>query len=165
MNLIRNVTIIACYIGIAISILDFLTPSEKLRKQIKLIFSLVFLIAIASPILKGNISLELPAIQPVHESDEYMEVENTFNESLEFYFKKNIKQALTQKLEVNGLSPKEISVIVNKDENNCISISEVKIVLAVQDEKLIQKAREIIQNELGNVAVDVSEMEEIKQNE
>ena len=100
-------------------------------------------------LLRGNISLELPTIQPVHESDEYMEVENTFNESLEFYFKKNIKQALTQKLEVNGLSPKEISVIVNKDENNCISISEVKIVLAVQDEKLIQKAREIIKNELG----------------
>ena len=53
-NVIRNVTIIAGYIGIAISILDFFTPSEKLRKQIKLIFSLVFLIAIASPILKGT---------------------------------------------------------------------------------------------------------------
>jgi len=159
MNLIRNITFIACYLGIAISILDIMTPSEKLKKQVRLIFSLVFLIAIATPILKGDIKLDIPTIEPIEQSDEYLAVENTFNESLATNFKNNIEQVLKQKLDISKINTKEISAIINKDDNNCISISEVKIVLAVQDESFNKKITEIIQNEIGNVPVTIKSAE------
>jgi len=160
METLRNVTFIACYLGIAISILDIMTPSDKLKKQVRLIFSLVFIVAIATPIIKGEVSFEIPTIEPIEQSEEYLAVANTFNESLASNFKKNIELALQQKLEINKINAKEISAIINIEENNCISISEVDIVLAVQDENMKDEITKIVQNEIGNITVKVNVAEE-----
>lgn len=160
MNTIRNITLIACYLGIAISILDIMSPSEKLKKQLRFIFALVFIIAIATPILNGRINLEIPAFEPIEESDEYLAVQKTFSENVTEKFRSNIEQVIRQKLEAAEIIPKEISVNVNIDENNCISISEVKIVLAVQDNIISTKAGKIVKNEIGNVPVNIKAAEE-----
>ena len=48
MDTIKGITFMACFLGIAISMLDIVTPSDKLRKQVRFIFSLVFVIAITT---------------------------------------------------------------------------------------------------------------------
>lgn len=156
MDTIRNVVFIACFLGIGISMLDIMTPSDKLKKQVRFIFSLVFIIAIATPILKGDINLNVPTIAKVEESDEYQKVISTFNENLKANFKKNIENELLQKLEINNINAKEISANINIDESTCININEVNIVLAVKDSDSSEKVKQIVQNEIGNVPVNTT---------
>ncbi len=156
MEKLRSLTFIACYLGIAISMLDIITPCDKLKKQIRFIFSMVFIIAIATPLLDGGIDFEVPTIEKIENSEEYIAVTNTYNQSLANSFKQNIENNLKEKLKVNRINPKEILLVVNIDEDNCISISEVNLVLLVQDKSNREKAVNIIKNEIGDLPVNIT---------
>ena len=156
MNTLRNVTFIACYLGIAISMLDIITPSEKLKKQVRFIFSMVLIIAIATPLLKGDIKFDIPTIESIENSEEYLAVTKTYTESLANNFKVSIEKNLKEKLEINDISAQEVSLIVNIDEDDCISITEADVVLAVSETNLEAKTISVVQNEIGNTKVKIS---------
>ena len=46
----------ACFLGIVITIFRSLYPSEKFSKQMKMIFSLIFIISVVRPFASGKIS-------------------------------------------------------------------------------------------------------------
>lgn len=156
MGALRSITLIACFLGIAISMFDIVTPSEKLKKQIRFIFSLVFIIAIITPILNGNVNFEIPTVEKIENSEEYIAVTKAYNESLANIFKTNIEKNLKEKLSVNNINAKNVSLIVNIDEKDSISISEADVVLAVSQMDLEDKAISVVQNEIGNTKVKVS---------
>lgn len=155
METIKTLSMTVCFVGIAITMLDLITPGEKLKKQVKLIYSLVILIIVATPIIRGDVRLELPVIESIESTPEFLAAEQTFQESLEAYFADNIKLAINQKLKVRNINAEEILVSVNKDEEGCISISEVNIVLAVQDKDMYDTCIEIVRNELGDIPVKI----------
>ena len=122
---------------------------------------MVFIIAIATPLLDGGIDFEVPTIEKIENSEEYIAVTNTYNQSLANSFKQNIENNLKEKLKVNSINPKEILLVVNIDEDNCISISEVNLVLLVQDKSNREKAVNIIKNEIGDLPVNITFSEDV----
>lgn len=161
MESIRSITFIACFLGIAIAMLDIVTPSEKTKKQVRLIFSLVFLIGIITPIMKADIDLKIPEVSPFEENEAYIQITNQYEKCVLNQFQENILTSLEQTLNASSIFPKEISLNVNIGENNCISISEVNIVLAVQDNYIGMKDEitKIIQKEVGIIPVNFKTME------
>ena len=160
METFRNITFIACFISIAISMFDIITPEGKFKKQIRLIFSLVFIVAIINPILNGHIDFSIADKIDIKETNEYLMVNQTFYDSLADNYSDNIEQLLNQKLLINEIKADEISVNVNINEDNCIDINEVKIVLAVKYKNKTDEVTEIIKNEIGNYPVKITFMEE-----
>lgn len=160
METFRNITFIACFISIAMSMLDMITPEGKFKKQVRLIFALVFIIAIVNPILHGHFNFKLDDIVDIKETSEYLMVTDTFYNSLAENYSDNIEQVLNQKLLINEIKANEISVNVNISEDNCIDINEVKIVLAVRLKDKADKTKEIVKNEIGNYPIKITFTEE-----
>lgn len=153
METIRYIIMIACFVGIAISMLDIITPEDKLKKQIRLIFSLVFIITIMSPIVKGKVKFETPDLENIKNSDAYLGVTNTYNNALADYFAVNIENNINEKLKVNDIYTKQVDLVTKTDDQQRIDISEVKVSLENNQRNLEKKATEIIINEIGDVPV------------
>lgn len=155
MNAVRSITAIACFVGIAISMLDIIRPSERLKKQVRFIFSLVFLIAVLSGILKNNIKLDIKTQDDIRNSEEYIAVSKTYTQCLADNFRKSIEKNLTEKLEINNINVKDVSLKVDISENDEISIKGADIVLPDNSRSIEDKVRTIIQNEIGRTQIDV----------
>lgn len=160
MDTLKAVTLIACFLGIAISMLDIITPSEKLKKQIRFIFSLVFIIAITSSILNSEIDFEIPSSKDIEQSEQYQAVMKTYTQNLADNFKTNIEKNLEEKLKINNIGAKKVSLNVDIDENECISIKGADVVLTKTDKNVSSKVKTVIQNEIGNTQVNITYTEE-----
>jgi len=158
MEVFRAISRIACFIGIVIAIMDALYPSEKFAKQIKMIFSLIFLLCIAEPIASGKITLPDEFISAEASSDK---LSGTYDKTYDYFInsvENNISTSLKAKLSENEIIAEEILTSINISENNSISISEVEIVLSDADDN--QQAEKIIRSEAGeNVSVKFKEKE------
>lgn len=159
METVKSLTMTICFVGIAITMLDIITPGEKLKKQMRVVYSLVILLTVATPIMRGDIKLDFSDITAIESTQAYIEVEEAYQKSLENQFVENIRLAIEQKLLVKNINAEEILISINKEDNNCISISEVNIVLAVQDINKSSEAISIVQNELGNLPVNIKTAE------
>ncbi len=156
MEVIRNITFIACFISIVISMLDIVTPDGKFKKQVRLVFALVFIIAVMNPILHSKIDLSDFKAEDIKQTAQYKMVNETFYNSLSENYTENLKKSLTQKLNVNNISPREIAINVNISKDNCIDINEVKIVLALKDKNKQDTVVSIVKNEIGNYPVKIT---------
>lgn len=161
MDLVYKIALIACFLGITISILDIITPSEKLNKQLRYIFSLVFIISIATPLMKSGFDFNVNPAIDVKDLKVYKDINEEYDNCILNSVGDNIKKTVNDILTFNKISAKEIFITVNKSKDNCISINEVKIVLAVQDEKNISMVRNLIKKELPytEIIIEIAEEE------
>ncbi len=160
MDTLKAITLIACFLGIAISMLDIITPSEKLKKQIRFIFSLVFIIAITSSILNSEIDFDIPSSKDIEQSEQYQAVMKTYTQNLADNFKTNIEKNLEEKLRINNIGAKKVSLKVDIDDNECISITGADVVLTKTDKNVSSKVKTVIQNEIGSTQVNITYTED-----
>ncbi len=127
MGSFRLITLTAGFISIVISIFEGIYPSEKYCKQIKLIFSLIFVLCIVSPFVDGKINL--PEIESAISSGSE-DVESGENAAMD-YFKRsienNISRSIAQQLEENEIFCTEIKTSINISDSGGISINEIEI--------------------------------------
>ncbi len=133
MDTFKMISSTACFLGIVITAFSRLYPSEKFEKQMKTIFSLVFLISIAAPLLQGKI--QLPDIsETITASTEYYQ---SISDNADEYFvravESNISTRLESELNLQNIFPLEIQTSVNISENNSISINEVNVLMPSTD--------------------------------
>ena len=129
MQTFRLIAMTACFLGIVITIFNSLYPSEKFSKQVKIIFSLIFILSIAKPVAAGKITL--PEIgETVYASSDYY---SSLNDSTYDYFirsvENNISAALKAKLHEKNIYPEEIQTSINISDSTSISINEVIITI------------------------------------
>ena len=129
MQTFRLIAMTACFLGIVITIFNSLYPSEKFSKQVKIIFSLIFILSIAKPIAAGKITLPEIGETVSASSDYYSSLsDNTYD-----YFirsvENNISASLEAKLHEKNIYPEEIQTSINISDNGSISINEVIITL------------------------------------
>ena len=129
MQTFRLIAMTACFLGIVITIFNSLYPSEKFSKQVKIIFSLIFILSIAKPIAAGKITIPEIGRTVSASSDYYSSLsDNTYD-----YFirsvENNISASLAAKLHEKNIYPEEIQTSINISDNGSISINEVIITL------------------------------------
>lgn len=148
----------ACFLGIVITVLSKMYPSDKFEKQMKTIFSLVFMISILTPVLNGN--LQLPDIsQTVAASSVYYQ-EISVNAD-EFFIKSvenNISARLEAALNSENIFSVEIQTSVNISDSSSISINEVNV--TVTDIELADEVKKCICANLGEDVIIIVKMKE-----
>lgn len=144
MELMKNMIKAACFISVAIMIADMIKPSEKFDKQLKMIFSLVLIIGMLTPILSGKFDLSFADDIGVNTDVDYEDEEDTLNSSLKKSVESNIEHSLKVSLAQNGILCEKISISVNISEDSSISINEVRIAC-----NNIARARTIISEQLS----------------
>lgn len=129
MDTLRNVLLGACLAAVAISVAGGLCPEQKFEKQLRLIFSLLFLTCLGGAVLKSGVSFSLPAFSSSPSSGAaYADVQERLEAQFFQTAQRNAADALKEKLEQNGTPVKEILVTIHKEEDGGIRISEVRTV-------------------------------------
>lgn len=144
MDTVGKIVLTACLLAVGISALEMLYPDGKFHKQIKLLFSMVFIISLAGPITAGNFEFPQFDLSP---EVEYSNLQARSEEEFISLTEKNIAEALKTKLDSQNLSVKEISVRINISDSQSISISEVKIICPENGD--CEKIRGITADEVG----------------
>ena len=150
METFRMITVTSCFLGIVITIFSRMYPSEKFEKQMKTIFSLIFLISILTPILNRN--FKFPDITETVESSNayFQEISVNADEYFIRSIEKNISIRLEAELNSKKIFPVEIQTSVNISDNNSISINEVNV--TVTDIELEDEIKEYICTKIGEDA-------------
>ncbi len=130
METFRMISATACFLGIVITVFSRLYPSEKFEKQMKTIFSLIFLVSVSAPVLNGD--LQLPDIsETVAASNSYyQEISSNADEYFINSIENNISIRLESVLNSQNIFPLEIQTSVNISEDNSISINEVNVLMS-----------------------------------
>ena len=127
MNTIKMMIGTACFIGIAISIADMIKPSEKFNKQIRMIFSLAFVLSILTPIMSSGFDFSISQDIISTNGSQYSEMDATVDNQLRTITENNIADSLTVKLIESGIKCNEINVSINIEEDSGISINKIEI--------------------------------------
>lgn len=129
MEKFRLIALTACLLGIIITIFNSLYPSEKFTKQVKMIFSLIFILSLAKPAAAGDFSLPEIGETVSASSDYYRSLSDNTYEYFIRSVENNISASLESKLREINIYPEEIETSINISDNGSISINEVKITL------------------------------------
>lgn len=112
-----------CICSVAVVIAENLLPQGNVRKNVYFILGLVVLLCFASP-LKSIASEKISLHQenmPIQENTAW------FNRMTEDTFKTNIKYLIEDCLSKIDVAFEEIEITTDIDEENCISISSIRI--------------------------------------
>ena len=147
MSVFSSVIGLACFVSLAISLVDMICPEKKFEKQLKVIFSLLFVISVATPFLKGDIILDFPEIDIV--SADISVESKRYDDTIIKEIEQNVEKGLRDELISKNLYTKEISVNVNISDNNSISISKVIFYIenSEMEEEIYSEIRKILGEE------------------
>lgn len=145
MDILNKMILTACLCGIAVSICDMVSPSEKFSKQIHFILSLVFAIGILTPVI-GIVQKfsDDSSVMSMESYDFQSENEVVYDKYLKQITEDNIENSLRMLLENNNITVDKICVEIDISDNSCIFINNIG--LSCND---FEKASEIINSEVG----------------
>ena len=105
----QMISLTACFLGIVITVFSRLYPSEKFEKQMKTIFSLVFIISIVTPIVQKELYLPDISETVTTSSDYYQSICENTDEYFIKALENNISANLKSELNKAKIYPLEIS--------------------------------------------------------
>ncbi|MDR0946437.1 MAG: hypothetical protein LBM87_01635 [Ruminococcus sp.] len=140
----------ACFIGIVISIVDSLSPSQKFTKQLKIMFALIFILCVITPLANGSINfteIAAPAIAQANSA----EISGLNGE--EYYIRSiinNINRNLKEELKANYINAVNLETSINISETGSISISVIDCTLS--DPSQAEEALNVLSGASGGLA-------------
>lgn len=146
----RAVSVTACFLGIVIAVFNSLYPSEKFAGQLKIIFSLIFILSLIKPIAGGKLDFPEIAEAAAASSDYYESLGGRADDYFIQSAENNISAAVEAILHKNEIYPEEVETSINISEDYSISISEVKI--ALKNAADAEAARRCVSEQIGNSA-------------
>lgn len=144
---IKKIVFIACIMAVIISMFDIMYPGKKFASQIKMIFSVIFILALVVPMTNLNINFE--NLETYTQNVKYSEVNSSVIGVFKNTAENNISNALMEKLIESGYEAKEIKTSINISEDNSISINEVRITCCDPSNELY----DLVKSEVGEDTV------------
>ncbi len=148
MELLKKLVLSACFLSIVISLADSIKPGESFTRQLKLIFSLIFISGIFVSVANSDFELDIPVAADVQELENYESMSDTMDKAVIYSAENTAKETICSILTSHGISYKKITVSVNIIEDDSININEIGY---CGDE--YERAAEIIKNNVGGVEV------------
>ncbi|MDR0986185.1 MAG: stage III sporulation protein AF [Ruminococcus sp.] len=137
---------VACFIGIVIALVDALAPSEKFKKQLKVMFAVIFMLAVITPIADGSIDFSGDTIAAYADTD-YLAASKAAGESyLETSIGRNISRNIDELLKAENIYAQKIETSINILDNGSIDITVIDLTV---DEKEADRASEILSEKLS----------------
>ncbi|MCD8219930.1 MAG: stage III sporulation protein AF [Ruminococcus sp.] len=124
METMQTIVLVTCVISLLSGILDALKPNRKFDRQMRLLLSAVFLLAILAPLTGG-----LDALQWDWDTDAAVSEDLTSEmkkQTLE-YAQENLAQSLQSYLQENGIADASVQVEMHMTDDACIEINRVMV--------------------------------------
>lgn len=135
-----------CICTIAVAVAENLLPEGSVRKSVYFILGLIVLMCFVSPLK----SFSLEALLDV-KADMQLPDENTawFDRMTEDTFKANMTVLVEDCLSSINITAKDIEIFTDIDDDNCISISKVRITIPQSESESIDLISQTVYRDLG----------------
>ena len=156
MDAFKLISLTAGFISIIIAAFASIYPSEKYSKQIKIIFSLIFVLSIVTPFVNGEVNISESFDFVDASADVLYEKNIAANEYLKSSVENNISSTIGSYLKENEISFDEIKTSINISDYGSISINEIEI--AVDDTAQGDEIIALVRNKTGeNTDIKIKE--------
>jgi hypothetical protein len=149
MDGLRAAAGVACFVGIVISMIDVLAPSDKFLKQMKIMFALMFILCVVTPIVRGDIKFDTAAVSASVEG-ELADYEEAGNAYFTGAIERNISRNLQDILQKDGILSEKIKTSINISESGGISI--IVIEAYINDAEKAETAANVLYEASGETA-------------
>ncbi len=162
MELIKSVTAAFCFVGIAATVFDYISPSESFRLNIKQILALILIVSMLTPFIGSDLELRLPELSEITDLKEYNELNESVNKSYENVLKKTLENKVLEKLQTVDENIKKVVIQADVYEYNSLEVEKTKIYIAAKEisEEKRQKIEEELKNNIGESKVEFYEYDE-----
>ncbi len=125
MELLKKVILSACFLSIVISLADSIKPGESFARQLKLIFSLLFISGIVVSAANCEFELDIPASAGTEELEGYESISEAADKVVLSAAEESVIDMTGRILTSQGISYEKISADINMNEDGSISINEI----------------------------------------
>lgn len=162
MELIKSVTAAFCFVGLAATICDYISPSEGFRLNIKQILALILIIAMLTPFLGSDLELRMPELNEITDLKEYNELNESVSKSYEKILIKNLEKRLLERLQSVDENIKKVVIQADAYEYNSIEVKKTEIYIKAKEisEEKKEKIEEELKNNIGESKVEFYEYQE-----
>lgn len=117
----------ASIVGIISTFAEFAAPSEGMKKQLKMIITLVLILALFTPFIGSDFKIALDGIGDLGEDNSYSRINRDFSD---YYLKQsnsNIEKSLISQLAAEGIYAERIRIYSELNEYNSIEITKAEV--------------------------------------
>ena len=148
MELLKSVTTAFCFVGLAATIFDYISPSENFRMNIKQILALILIISMLPPFIGSGLKLRIPELNEITDLKEYNELNESVNKSYESILKKTLENKVLTKLQGIDEKIKKVVIQANVHEYNSLEVEKTEVY--IKTDELSDDTREKIEVEIKN---------------
>lgn len=148
-----------CITLVITGIFSILVPNTTMEKTLKFAVSLFFISSLILPFTQGDLDFSFSDFSIEQTEVKNEALETSMQNSFTAITQKKIENQLLTKLELEGLPAKKITVRINIDADNSITISKLSVTLAEEYREKQGDVVALTQKETG-VSPDVSYIQE-----
>lgn len=124
MDTLRQIMLAACFAGAALSLSGAAAFGERLRGQAGFLFSLIFALAVISPVASGEVRFDIPDFS---REELALEASEKYDGMLLDRIEDNLEKAALEALEAEGIVCDEICIRAYISEDSRISITKADV--------------------------------------
>lgn len=127
MDMLKKITLIGCLLGIAFSLVDIAAPGEKMKKQLKVVTSVVMLISIITPFLKEGLVISVSAKPEPDKISETQDMQEQIDSLYIADIERKLENSAASALKEKNILPDNLCIVTKIDEYNFLKVDKVKI--------------------------------------
>lgn len=144
----KEMIVSVCLVSVATAIFKMLVPEKSFKKQISFLIACFFAISLMSILTKGKFEVDFSS-EAFNQQNDFLDISKRVNEKAYRELGEKLADKIKILLDEEGIKTKQILINVNIPNLYSISISEVRLVFDNPQSQDAQKAKEVVQNFVG----------------
>lgn len=140
----KTAILTASIVGIVSTFADFAAPSESMKKQLKMIITLVLILALFTPFIGTEFRISIDGIDALSDDSSYEQLNEDFTDYYLNLTNSNIEQSLISQLEAEKIYADKIRIYSKADEYNSIEITKAEVYAENLSENTKEKIIDLI---------------------
>ncbi|NLJ16910.1 MAG: hypothetical protein GX346_07250 [Clostridiales bacterium] len=144
----KEMIVSVCLVSVATAIFKMLVPENSFKKQISFLIACFFAISLMSIFTKGKFEVDFSS-EAFNQQNDFLDISKRVNDKAYRELGEKLADKIKILLDEEGIKTKQILINVNIPNLYSISISEVRLVFDNPQSQDAQKAKEVVQNFVG----------------
>lgn len=140
----KTAILTASIVGIVSTFADFAAPSESMKKQLKMIITLVLILALFTPFIGTEFRISIDGIDALSDDSSYEQLSEDFTDYYLNLTNSNIEQSLISQLKAEKIYADKIRIYSEADEYNSIEITKAEVYAENLSENTKEKIIDLI---------------------
>lgn len=155
MTFLRNITLTIAILSVINVVLSLLV-TDKYRKQMQVILSIISAISITGLLLNADFS----DISTITRDLNFQDYSTSYaDKAVLDELNKSLSEHLHSVIKENGIDVKNVSVKTNIDDERCIFISKISLTISNEGDK--EAVNRIIERNVGSMEVEITVSEDV----